>query len=181
MQHASTKVLADTTEPATNGADVKDVVKPAAEPVKPTDWKREVCERNGHTWVLGHNAYKMTDDPTQFDEPVYTNTNRGFHEVKPGFFVEDSQQRGFVLVSPMGDEWFELYFALVDAEHRRQGILRAMVDEVVNRLPNGSILWLECREEDAPCWRALNFSPAKERLLGPADGCDHEFKLVVAH
>ena len=153
------------------------------------DWKREMCERNEHEWVLAHTTYKMANGEVN---------NCGIHKEIPEFFVEDSQRRGFLLISPMGalereedygeeEEgeagvraplWFALYFALVDSNHRRQGVLRAMIDEVRTRLPSGSILWLECRTDTAPCWAALNFSPASYHA-GYLHTCDREFKLVI--
>lgn len=152
------------------------------------DWKREMCERNGHEWVLSHSTYKTANGEVN---------NRGIHKEIPEFFVEDSQRRGFLLISPMGalereedygeeegeagvraPQWFALYFALVDSNHRRQGVLRAMIDEVRTRLPSGSILWLECRADTAPCWAALNFSPASYDP-GFIRTCDCAFKLVI--
>ena len=150
-----------------------------AETTSVHDWKREMCERNDQRWLLGHTAYKLSNNE-EIEHYPYVTTHRGSHKVIPGFFVEDAQQRGFLLISPMGDDWFELYFALVDANHRRQGVLRAMVDELRTRLPSGSIVWLECRANVAPCWAALNFAPASEKGdRRPDDDCEHEFKLVI--
>lgn len=144
------------------------------------DWKCEMCKRNNETWVLGHTAYAMGNEKNCIDPEKVVYTNRGSHVVKPGFFVEDPHQRGFLLISPMGDGWFELYFALVDAEHRRQGILRAMVSELVTRLPSRSTIWLECTEGVAPYWDSLNFLPTREKVeVNPFDECTHEFKRLV--
>ena len=100
--------------------------------------------------------------------------------VKPGFFVEDFHKRGFLVISPMEDGWFELYFALVDTKHRRQGVLRAMVRELVARLPSGATIWLECMESIAPYWESLGFLPSNEKVHGNMlDDFTHEFKLVV--
>ena len=145
------------------------------------DWKRKLCERNAQKWVLGHRAYKLSE--TQSNASYYVTTNRGTHRAFPGFFIEDPQQRGFLLITPMDDDgcWFELYFALVDKDHRRQGVLRTMVNNAVKRLPSGCTIWLECRTDVAACWKSLKFSQTNNKAKHSVvyDTCDCEFKLVV--
>jgi len=143
-------------------------------------WTWDMCMRDDRAWLTTHSTYKLATGEMDASQADFQISNRGLHMTQPGFFVTDKEQRGFILVEPMGDNWFEMYFALVDEPHRRKGVLREMVREMESTLPAGATIWLECNDESVPCWEALGFSPCEKKTEKSAtDTCPYEFMKVV--
>lgn len=140
-------------------------------------WIHEMClQHTESTWLLSHSAYFATLGivPSRFVE-----TNRGVHEIVPGFFVTDSEKRGFMLVMPMSDQpngWFELYYAFVDPSHRYKGVLRSMVERLKEQLSQQrSVIWLECKPDLLPCWRSLGFVSSAPGVQIPPVYIDEDY------
>jgi GNAT superfamily N-acetyltransferase len=140
-------------------------------PTMPSRYRRQYweafCERNDERWVTTHVGWRMMwdlQDGRLPGGPLRRECSRGSAESRPLTLVEDAAGRGFVALlftgsarkSDVRDFDVELYFALVDREHRRAGVLRALFERVRSEHA-GKLVWLECAPEVAVVWERLGF------------------------
>lgn len=137
-----------------------------------------LCHKNDFMWAVEQRAFSLTVGLNGECIPNY-GTSIGVVDLKPGFIVIDKKRRGFLMVMPNNNNVFELHCALVDASHRRKGILRAMVKHACKKLPFGSILWLECKQNVIECWKKLGFVPSN-RVIHPGFSPNTPFEFEKA-
>ena len=133
-------------------------------------WVPSMVARCGHSWLNTHSVFRMALGLQEEEHEHYTWTNTGRNRVEnKGFFVCDPDMRGFLFIVDR-DDYNELYFALVDEPHRRQGVLRGLVQRLDQNIP----LWLECTRDVAEVWKSMGFTLTKKQ--GRGSSCDYEFK-----
>jgi len=147
-------------------------------------WEEKLKDAN-EKWILGHLVW--TDFWAEDDAATETHYHghRGVIELGDIDLIEDPQGRGFVLVHYPIEEYdkdiAEIYFAFVIPEHRRRGVLRGMMERLKNTARRKKI-WIECKKDLGPMWRAQGFEPCKKRRPGGAElykDCEEEYVMKL--
>lgn len=143
-------------------------------------WETEL-RKAGEKWVIGHLIWK---DFWESDGPLKEykyHGSRGVTELGETELLEDPQGRGFILTHHPVEEWdrdiVEIYFAFVIPEHRRQGVLRGMMERLKEKSKRRKF-WIECKKDVGAVWRAQGFKPCKSRRIDTSE-CEEEYILTL--